>query len=334
VTALVLYNDDEGLAHGEARDAVAAAGAAKAARDVAAALGRSGFLAALAPTGGSLAALVERIERARPRLIFNLCEAFRGEPRLESAIAGVLEILGIPYTGSRPLALALAQDKALAKDVLAARGLPVARSAVLASADDPLPLFLAPPYFVKTRFEDASHGISERSLCRTLEAAREQARYLIETYAQDALVEEFLPGREFNVGVLFEGDVLPIAEIDYSGLPPQGIRAVTYEAKWCEDSDPFRLTPVRCPAEVEPALADRLREIARGAFCALGCRDYARVDIRLDGRGEPRILEVNPNPDISPEAGLARAASRAGISYDDLVARIARAAIERGASDR
>lgn len=327
--ALVFYNDDAGLAAGAEEDRIAVAGAAAQAAHVAAALSRAGFAAVLGPSGRSIAGLAQRLETEPPALVFNLCEAFRGESRLEAAIAALLEASGVPYTGNPPLALALCQDKALAKRALAGAGLPVARSAVLRDPEDPLPPDLAPPLFVKTRFEDASHGISPASVCPSVEAARARAAHLRRVYRQDVLVEEFLPGREFNIGVLFESEVLPLAEIDWK-LPPGAPRVVTYEAKWVESSPYYGGTPVKCPAEDVPGpLAARLRDIAAAAFRTLGCRDYARVDIRLDGAGEPRILEVNPNPDLSPDAGLARAAARGGIPYDDLIVRIARAALAR-----
>jgi D-alanine-D-alanine ligase len=182
---------------------------------------------------------------------------------------------------------------------------------------------------VKPRCEDGSHGLSARSVCGTAQEALKQAAEIAALWRQDCLIEEFLPGREFNVGVLFDGLVLPPSEIVYklpTGLP----NLVTFEAKWVRDSVYDRGTPVRVPAEnVCDALLGRLRWLALHAWRALGCRDYARVDLRLDGAGEPRILEVNPNPDISPDAGLARAAEAGGICYDELIARIAGCALAR-----
>jgi D-alanine-D-alanine ligase len=251
---------------------------------------------------------------------------------MEAGVASLLDLMRIPYTGNCPLTLAAAQDKAFAKQLLQGGGLPVARWAVLRSADDPLPPGLAPPLFVKTRFEDASHGISTRNVCLTTDEARRCAAELILAWRQDCLVEEFLPGREFNIGVLLEGEVLPLAEIGYQ-LAPGLPRIVTYEAKWVAGSADDLGTPVKCPAEnVAGDLAARLRDLAGQAYRALGCRDYARVDVRLDAAGEPCILEVNPNPDISPDAGLARAAGRGGIEYDQLIVRIAHAALRRGAA--
>lgn len=332
-TAAVLYNDDsEMLPYGNAQDRIAWEGANLQAQAVAAALLRAGVETVEVPTGPCVADLAGRLAKLRPDFVFNGCESFAGDSRMESAVASLLDLLGLPYTGNCPLTLALAQDKALAKEILRSRGLPVARWAVLTRADDPLPSDLTPPLFVKTRFEDASHGISACNVCLTTAEARLCAAGLMRAWWQDCLVEEFLPGREFNVGVLFDGEVLPLAEIDYR-LAPGLPRVVTYEAKWVTGSADDRGTPVKCPAEnVATGLAAKLRDLARQAYRALGCRDYARVDIRLDAAGDPCILEVNPNPDLSPDAGLARAAARGGIEYDELIAGIARAALRRGAA--
>jgi D-alanine-D-alanine ligase len=331
--AAVLYNDDsEMLPHGSAQDRIAWEGAGLQARAVAASLRRAGFEPVEVAAGPCIVDLAERLAKLRPDFVFNGCESFAGDSRMEAGVASLLDLMRIPYTGNCPLTLAAAQDKALAKQLLQGCGLPVARWAVLRSADDPLPSDLAPPWFVKTRFEDASHGISGRNVCLTTGEARRCAAELIRAWRQDCLVEEFLPGREFNIGVLFDGEVLPLAEIDYQ-LAPGLPRIVTYEAKWVAGSADDLGTPVKCPAEnVASDLAARLRDLAGHAYRALGCRDYARVDIRLNAAGKPCILEINPNPDISPDAGLARAAGRGGIGYDQLIARIAHAALRRGAA--
>jgi D-alanine-D-alanine ligase len=192
---------------------------------------------------------------------------------------------------------------------------------------------LTPPLIVKPRSEDGSHGLSAASVCASPEAALTQAAQVAALWRQDCLIEEFLPGREFNVGVLFDGQILPVSEIEYqlpAGLP----HLVTYEAKWIPGSAYDQGTPVRCPAvNLDEALAERLGALALQAYRLLGCRDYARIDIRLDARGDPRILEVNPNPDLSPDAGLARAAAKGGLHYDELISRIAGSAIARAAAD-
>lgn len=332
-TAAVLYNDDsEMVPHGPTPDLIAWESAGLQAHAIAASLRRAGFEAVEVATGPCIANLAGRLARLRPDFVFNSCESFAGASRMEAAVASLLDLLRLPYTGNCPLTLAVAQNKGLAKELLRGRGLPVARWAVLSRADDPLPPDLAPPLFVKTCFEDGSLGISVRNVCLTAAEAGQRAAELISAWRQDCLVEEFLPGREFNIGVLFEGEVLPLAEIDYQ-LAPGLPRVVTYEAKWVEGSAYYLGTTVKCPAEnVARDLAARLCDLAGDAYRALGCRDYARVDIRLNAAGEPCILEVNPNPAISPDAGLPRAAARGGIEYDELIAGIARAALRRGAA--
>jgi D-alanine-D-alanine ligase len=141
-----------------------------------------------------------------------------------------------------------------------------------------------------------------------------------------------LPGREFNVAVLGEGagaQCLELAEIDFDALPASHPPLVTYEAKWLEESDVYKQTPSIAARPLEPALADAIRRTALCAFRAVGLRDYGRVDLRLDHLGQPCVLEVNPNPDISPDAGLAKAAQRSGVPYDALIDRIVQQAALR-----
>jgi D-alanine-D-alanine ligase len=147
---------------------------------------------------------------------------------------------------------------------------------------------------------------------------------VLESYRQPALIERYLDGREFNVSVLGNDEprVLPISEIDYSKLPPEVPRILFYEAKWMEDSPYYLETPAICPARgLSASLARKIEQIARRAFMAMGCRGYARVDMRV-GRGRPYVLEVNGNPSLAPNAGLARSARQAGLTYPDLVSRI------------
>jgi D-alanine-D-alanine ligase len=245
-------------------------------------------------------------------------------------MASLLEMLQIPFTGNDPLALAMAHDKVRCKELLRSSGLPIPEWRVFPREKL---AGLTPPLIVKPRSEDGSHGLSAASVCASLEAALKQAAQVAALWRQDCLIEEFLPGREFNVGVLFDGMILPASEIEYqlpAGLP----NLVTYEAKWIPGSVYEQGTPVRCPAaNLDEALARRLGSLALQAYRLLGCRDYARIDIRLDSRGDPRILEVNPNPDLSPDAGLARAAAKGGLNYDELISRIAGSAIARAAAD-
>ncbi len=343
----VISNDDADAfagRTGEKKDRLAAAGVEEAARAIADALRAAGAGVVELASGDDVLDLGRRLEEAVAAspldATVNLCEAWRGESRLELAVAGLLELLDFAYTGSPPLALGLCQDKALAKQVLVAEGIPTPRFAVLSRADGALPADLGPPpYFVKTRSEDASHGIGLESVCRSEKQLRSRAAYLIRTYRQDATVEAYLGGREFNVAVLgaepASARVLPISELDYSRLPEGAPPILTYDAKWVESSVYFQKTPVICPAPVDARPGGEIAAVALAAYRALGCRDYARVDIRLDpATGAPHVLEVNPNPDLSPEAGFARSARAAEMPYDVLIRTIAGFAAARGATSR
>lgn len=318
----VLYNDDAAaLTGGNEADRLAVAGAVAQARAVAAALERRGHEVKLVAARDRIVAVAEALLDFAPEVVFNSCESFAGSAALEAAVAGLLDLLGLRFTGSPLATLVVAQDKARARAVLAAAGIPVAAGGLLAQASDPLPPGIRFPAFVKLRREDASHGIEARNLCRDEAELRARAAELIAEWRQDVVVEEFLPGRELNIAVL--GDVvLPVAEIDYRALPPGVPAVLTYEAKWAVASPLYQQTPAVCPAPLEESLRAAVARLALDTFAAIGCRGYARVDVRLDGAGRPVVLEVNPNPDVSPDAGFARAASRAGIAYDELIERI------------
>jgi D-alanine-D-alanine ligase len=330
---LILYNDDLELAHGEPHDGLAAAAVLEEVRAVADACRESGWEPVALAAPREPQRLLEVIEQAHADAIFNLVEALAGEVRLEAAVAWVYELARVPYTGSPPAALSLALQKHLTNAALRGLELPVPRGRVLERGDEPLE-DLCPPLIVKPTREDASHGISLDSVATGHEAARARARYVIERYRQPALVEEFVEGREFNVSLLGEGQgarVLPLAEIDYTGFPAGQPRLVTYAAKWVEESQECRGTNPVAPTDLAPELADAIARIALAAYRAIGLRDYGRIDIRLHPERGPLILDVNSNPDISPTAGLARAALRGGMTYARLVAQVVEWALARAA---
>lgn len=277
--------------------------------------------------------LVQTLYRISPRFVFNLCEEINGKTELEMCVAGLLDMMGLPYTGSGPFALGLALNKWHVKRLLRASGIPSARGYVLCPGGKPEHRAARYPVIVKPAHEDASLGINSSSICRNASQLERQASYIHNIYKQEALIEEYLDGREFNVSVLGERDpqVLAISEIDFSGLPEGEPRIVSYRAKWDEDSDIFRGTAPVCPAQIPKRLENRIKDIAVRAYTAVGCRDYGRVDMRSDARGNLYVLEVNPNPDIAPTAGFARAARAAGFSYSELIVRIGQFAVERGA---
>ncbi len=327
----VLYNDDSALAHGSEQDAIAVLAVKDCAKAIAEALASRGHRVSavgLPPERGGVLRAVEALECG---LVFNLVEGIGGDSRLEQAMAWLYELYDMPYTGSGPRAMALCMEKPVTKAVLAAAGLPVPRGTVLARGDESV-ADLRFPLMVKPAREDASHGISMDSVVRDEAALRAQARRLIETYAQPALVEEYIPAREINVALLGGSrgvEVLPLSEIDYSGFRADEPHLVTYAGKWIEGSRDWDLTKVVPARDLSHAQRARIEAVARGAFETLELRDYARVDLRLDERGEPFIIDVNPNPDISPTAGFHLAAEHAGLSYPDLVERVVHSALSR-----
>jgi len=275
--------------------------------------------------------LVREITKLSPRFIFNLCEEINHDSRNEMCVAGFLELLDIPYTGSGPLALGLALDKFRLKQLLQGSGIRTARGYLQPRGEEIARRGTRFPLMVKPVHEDASLGINTESICRDYRALKKQVEYIHEVYRQDALVEEFIDGREFNISVLGNDParVLPISEIDFNGLPEGEPKIVTYRAKWDEESVYYRGTLPMCPAAIPKRLENRLKKLALRSYESVGCRDYARVDFRVDGEGSVFVLEVNPNPDISPLAGFANAARAAGFSYADLIHHLARFALER-----
>lgn len=227
--------------------------------------------------------------------------------------------------------MALCMEKPVTKAVLASRGIPVPRGVTMERGNESS-ASLRFPLMVKPAREDASHGISMDSLVRDESQLRRQVRHVIETYSQPALVEEYIAAREINVALLAGPDgleILPLSEIDYSGFEADEPHLVTYAGKWVETSRDWKLTQVIAAREFTAEQRARIERIARDTFEVLGLSDYGRVDLRLDESGAPFVIDVNPNPDISPGAGFHLAAERAGLSHADLVQRIAVSALGR-----
>ncbi len=289
---------------------------AEMANQVHAAVKSLGYDVTLIPLQRSLLNFLGRIKELDLDVLVNLCEGFYGRPQWESNVAGVFELLGMGFTGSDSKTLALCQDKFKAKAILSARGLPTAPSQLVTEPGQALAIRL--PVIVKPNSEDASLGIYPESVVRDAASFAVQTRRVLERYNQPALAEAFIDGREFNVSV-YENmvpEALPVSELDYSAMPESTPRICSYEAKWFEDHVLYNATPPICPARIDDVLSTNLQAAAVGAFQALGCRDYARVDFRMDGKGRLFILEINPNPDISLNAGFARALKAANVPYE------------------
>jgi len=312
-------------------DAVSEADVVEVALAVVDALRQEGLDARPLAVAPPIGLLVESLGLSRPDVVFNLIEGFGGSSAGEARVTALLELMGLPYTGCPSEAQALCHSKGQTKAILRGLGLPTAPF-VLVGAGEPVPdPEGAGPWIVKPDGEDASLGIDQASVVTDRAALLGRVDVLRAAHGGRVVVEAYLPGPEFNVGMLALPEVapLPVAEVVFD--PPAGTWPIlTYAAKWSAGSLEDRASPVRCPARIEPALAERLGRLAVSAFRATGCRDYARVDLRLDARGGPMILEVNPNPDVGPEAGWARALRASGREYAATLAALTRQAFGRG----
>lgn len=261
---------------------------------------------------------IERVRRGKFGFAFNLCEGIDGVAALEPAVIGVLELLGVPYTGSSSWTTALCLHKNLVNGVLDRAALPVPRWKLVRRGEPVTSVGF--PAICKPAAEDASIGIEQRSVVRSSRALATRVAAMHERW-DEVLVQRYVDGREVNVGIV--GDtVLPIAEIDFGAMPHGMWRIVSYRSKWATGSDEDVGAAPRCPADLSPALEQQLSSIALAAWRAVGGEGYGRADFRVDALGRPWLLEINANPDLSPGAGLTRMAAAAGLDYAMLVRRI------------
>jgi D-alanine-D-alanine ligase len=303
---------------GRPKEALSERALETAARQAGAALAADGYRLQWIPVRERIEEIVAPIRRRRPAVIVNLCEGFRGHSAYEAQVAGLLELLDIPFTGNSSHALFQCHDKFKTKAILKACGLPVPPG-WLVEDERQLPASARFPLIVKPNGEDASIGIYPHSVVRTRMALRKQVARVLAAYGQPALVESFVDGREINAAIVDRPEpcVLPLSEILFDQYPAGLPRIVGYDAKWQAAHPTYRGTVPVCPAQVSPALSRRLKDMALQACRILKLRGYARIDFRLDARARPYLLEVNPNPDTSREAGLARSLAAAGIAYED-----------------
>jgi len=275
-----------------------------------------------------------RLRETKPDLVFNIAERLFGVNR-ESHIPVLCEMLDLPYTGSDPLTLGICLDKSRAKEILSYHGIPTPAFWTIGMGE-PVPSPAALPAIVKPLFEGSSKGITDNCVVRTRSELEERAAEVSARYNQPVIIEKFLPGREFTVGLLGNPpgyEILPVVEIDHGLLPAGANPIYSYEAKWIWDTPEKPLPIFRCPADIDAALEKRIREVVGRACRILRIRDWCRVDIRLDERQEPNILEINPLPGILPNpeenSCLPKAARTAGYSYSGLIHRVVEEAARR-----
>jgi D-alanine-D-alanine ligase len=274
-----------------------------------------------------------RLREAKPDIVFNVAEGLWG-PNREAHVPSLCEFWGVPYTGSDPLTLAICLDKGRAKEILAYHGVPTAEFTVAPGGErlDGIPSL---PVVVKPVHEGSSKGITQASLCRTRAEVGRAVGLVWKRYRQPALVERWLPGREFTCAILGNGpgtQVLPVVEVDFDALPRGAARLYSYEAKWLWDTPARPLAIFQCPATVSRGLARQIEQTVLAAYRVLRCRDWARIDLRCDARGVPHVLEVNPLPGVLPDPAMnscfPKAARAAGLDYGSMI----RAVLQAGAA--
>ena len=270
--------------------------------------------------------LTELLGGYRQKLIFNLAEEFLFSIEQACYVPAICKAFGKSCTGNDTPALLLGQNKINAKNIFLGAGLDCPDGTVI-NPNQPIAIESLVPdtYFIKPAFCDASEGITEESvvvLPEEIDRAAKLIKKLHRRFNQPVIVERYIPHRELNVSVMQDGDkvrVLAIAEIDFSEFSPSQFRIVDYSAKWEEGSFGYENTPRKIPADLTDAQSAQVEQMALAAWRTLGCRDYTRVDFRLDNYNKPYILEVNPNPDISLVGGFAAALEYASVPYERFV---------------
>ncbi len=283
----------------------------------------------LLPLTPPISELRNTLQSLNTDLVFNLFEGFDECSETEALVPEILDELQIPYTGCPGKPLRLALDKAKAKALMKSANIKTPDYQLL-SPETISTFRLSYPCIVKPRSEDASHGLSDLSVVSDFASLERQVSVISSSYGGNALVEEFVDGREFNDTVLGNTEfmVLPPSEILYT-LPEGMPRLLTFSAKWETGSLYYLNTQVTCPAQIIPLEKRAISQTILKVYRLFGCQGYARVDMRLDNNGKVCVIELNPNPDISPGTGAARQAEAAGMTYAEFIDKIIKLALER-----
>ncbi len=274
---------------------------------------------------GDIYRLVLELKALKPDLVFNMAESFAGRRDREPHLAALLDLLGIAYTGTRPLGLSLCQDKGLSKKILSHHRIRVPRWTI-SRRKRPLKKLksFAYPAFVKPMAEEGSEGISRDSFVSQEKDCLERVNYLHSKYQCDVIIEEFLSGREFYVGVLGlkRLEVLPIRELCFNEFPEDLPKFATFKAKWDDEYRKRWGIRTEFAKDLSEAQQQELVMIAKKSFDILQLHGYARFDFRISAGGEAYLIEANPNPSLAPEDDFAQSAGKAGYTYNELISKI------------
>lgn len=277
----------------------------------------------------------QKIKDSKCDIVFNIAEGFNGISR-EAQIPAMLEMLNMPYTGSDPLTLSICLDKARTKEILSYYKIPNAKFFVVSDVNQIKNVNLSFPLIVKPVGEGSSKGIYSSSFAQNQFEMEREIKRIINDYNQPALVEEFLPGREFTVAIIGnedEAETLPIVEISYNDFPENFVPIYSYEAKWILDTRDKPLNVFSCPAKLSSSLENKIKETALKTYRLLRCKDWSRIDLRLDKNNIPNIIEINPLPGILPNPDdnscFPKAARTAGLSYSEMINKVLFVAAKR-----
>ena len=276
-----------------------------------------------------------KFRELKPDIVFNIAEGTNGLSR-ESQIPAMLEMLQIPFTASDSLTLGICLDKSRTKEILTYHKIPNAKFQIINSLDEIVQTEFEFPLIVKPVSEGSSKGIFSSSFVKNYDELTNEITRINTKYNQPALIEEYLPGREFTVALLGNGDetvVLPIIEIKFEDFPKDIVPLYSYEAKWILDTKENVFDVFECPAKLDKQLEEQIKETALKTFKVLRCKDWSRIDIRLDKNGIPNIIEINPLPGIMPDpnenSSFPKAARAAGMDYNQMIQSVLFAAAKR-----
>lgn len=277
----------------------------------------------------------EKFKAIRPEIVFNVAECENGISR-EAQIPAMLDMLKIPYTGSDPLTLTTCLDKSRTKEVLSYNGVPTSKFFYAESIDDLKNFSLCFPVIIKPISEGSGKGIFNSSLVNNFADLKDRLGENLLSYNQPFIIEEYLPGREFTVAIIgnnSDTEVLPIVEINFNELPGNLLPIYSYEAKWVVDTRENPLNIFTCPASIDKVLEEKIKEVALRTYKVLRCKDWSRIDVRLDANGEPNIIEVNPLPGILPKpednSCFPKAARAKGMNYEEMINKVLLTAAKR-----